>query len=42
MVPRRAPAASAPRVRRLAELEQRCKSADKAFFYSDFVVEEVA
>jgi S-adenosylmethionine:diacylglycerol 3-amino-3-carboxypropyl transferase len=42
MVPRRAPAASAPRVRRLAELEERCKSADKAFFYSDFVVEEVA
>ena len=42
MVPRRAPAASALRVRRLAELEQRCKSADKAFFYSDFVVEEVA
>jgi S-adenosylmethionine-diacylglycerol 3-amino-3-carboxypropyl transferase len=42
MVPRRAPADAAPRVRRRVDLETRGKATDKAFFYSDFVVEEVA
>ena len=41
MVPRRVPAQHAIKVRRLdAEIAQG-KAADKAFFYSDFVVEEV-
>jgi S-adenosylmethionine-diacylglycerol 3-amino-3-carboxypropyl transferase len=40
-VPRRAPAAHAGRVRTLAEAEAHGKANDKAFFYSDFVVEEV-
>lgn len=41
MVPRRAPAAHAARVCRLEEVEHGGKAADKAFFYSDFVVEQV-
>ena len=41
MVPRRMPEAFGSRVSRLAALEQRGKAMDKAFFYSDFVVEEV-
>jgi S-adenosylmethionine-diacylglycerol 3-amino-3-carboxypropyl transferase len=41
MAPRRVPAVHAPRVRRMIEVEERGKAADKAFFYSDFVVEEV-
>lgn len=40
MVPRRAPAAHAQRVRRLEAEIEAGKAADKAFFYSDFVVEE--
>ena len=40
MVPRRVPAPHAGRVQTLAEAEARGKAADKAFFYSDFVVEE--
>lgn len=42
MVPRRAPEAFRSRVVRLAEVEARGKALDKAFFYSDFVVERVA
>jgi S-adenosylmethionine-diacylglycerol 3-amino-3-carboxypropyl transferase len=41
MVPRRMPAAFASRVRRVVAAEERGKAADKAFFYSDFVVEAV-
>jgi S-adenosylmethionine-diacylglycerol 3-amino-3-carboxypropyl transferase len=41
MVPRRRPDAFGTRVSRLAAIEQRGKAMDKAFFYSDFVVEEV-
>jgi S-adenosylmethionine-diacylglycerol 3-amino-3-carboxypropyl transferase len=41
MVPRRAPPEYARRVRTLCEVEARGKAIDKAFFYSDFVVEEV-
>jgi S-adenosylmethionine-diacylglycerol 3-amino-3-carboxypropyl transferase len=41
MVPRRAMPAFAARVRRVADAEARGKAMDKAFFYSDFVVEEV-
>jgi S-adenosylmethionine-diacylglycerol 3-amino-3-carboxypropyl transferase len=41
MVPRRMPPVFAGRVRRLADVEERGKGLDKAFFYSDFVVEEV-
>jgi S-adenosylmethionine-diacylglycerol 3-amino-3-carboxypropyl transferase len=41
MVPRRAPAAHGSRIRTLAEAEAHGKANDKAFFYSDFVVEEV-
>ena len=41
MAPRRVPPGFAPRVRRMADVEARGKAADKAFFYSDFVVEEV-
>ena len=40
MAPRRVPPAFAARVRRMTDLEDRGKAADKAFFYSDFVVEE--
>ncbi|MBT8409630.1 MAG: DUF3419 family protein, partial [Alphaproteobacteria bacterium] len=41
MVPRRGRGENARRVRRLRNLEDRLKATDKAFFYSDFVVEEV-
>ena len=41
MAPRRSPPAFASRVRRMTDVEARGKAADKAFFYSDFVVEEV-
>jgi S-adenosylmethionine-diacylglycerol 3-amino-3-carboxypropyl transferase len=41
MVPRRVPAVHADRVRRLDPEIARGKAADKAFFYSDFVVEQV-
>lgn len=42
MAPRSAPAVLADRVRRLPELEARMKQVDKAFFYSDLIVEEVS
>jgi S-adenosylmethionine-diacylglycerol 3-amino-3-carboxypropyl transferase len=41
MVPRRRPDALADRVKRLIEVEERGMAMDKAFFYSDFVVEQV-
>ena len=41
MVPRRVPASLADRVERVEDAEARGKAADKAFFYSDFVVERV-
>ncbi len=41
MAPRRVPASMASRVTTNAELEAKLKPLDKAFFYSDFVVEEV-
>jgi S-adenosylmethionine-diacylglycerol 3-amino-3-carboxypropyl transferase len=41
MAPRRVPPHLRPRVRTLTELEDRLKAMDKAFFYSDFVIEEV-
>ena len=41
MVPRRAPAAHARRIETLDAAEARGKAADKAFFYRDFVVEDV-
>jgi S-adenosylmethionine-diacylglycerol 3-amino-3-carboxypropyl transferase len=41
MVPRRVPPAFAGRVERLEAVEAAGKAADKAFFYSDFVVERV-
>lgn len=41
MVPRRVPTAHRARVRTRTDLEQAGKAADKAFFYSDFVVEDV-
>ncbi len=41
MVPRRMPPAFGDRVRTMEELEARGRAMDKAFFYSDFVVEEV-
>jgi S-adenosylmethionine-diacylglycerol 3-amino-3-carboxypropyl transferase len=41
MAPRRAPQAHAGRVTRNADLEAKLKPIDKAFFYSDFVIEEV-
>ncbi len=41
MAPRRAPAGLADRVTSCAETEARLKPQDKAFFYSDFVVERV-
>lgn len=41
MVPRRVPGSLASRVERLENAEARGKAADKAFFYSDFVVEQV-
>ncbi|PWK62116.1 DUF3419 family protein [Roseicyclus mahoneyensis] len=41
MAPRRVPAALAPRVTTQTALEDDLKARDMAFFYSDFVVEEV-
>jgi len=41
MAPRRMPEVFGSRVSRLTSLERRGKAEDKAFFYSDFVVEEV-
>jgi S-adenosylmethionine-diacylglycerol 3-amino-3-carboxypropyl transferase len=41
MAPRRVPAEFGLRVRTLGELEDRLKTVDKAFFYSDLVVEQV-
>ncbi|HEY4201637.1 MAG TPA: DUF3419 family protein [Devosiaceae bacterium] len=41
MVPRRVPEVLTSRVRRLPEVEALGKAGDKAFFYSDFVVEQV-
>lgn len=41
MVPRRVPAALVSHVARLKEVEDQLKPTDKAFFYADFVVEEV-
>ncbi|MDB5506827.1 MAG: hypothetical protein JWR75_1465 [Devosia sp.] len=41
MVPRRVPPAFADRVERLVAVETTGRAADKAFFYSDFVVERV-
>jgi len=41
MVPRRAPERYAARVTHLADVEAKGKAIDKAFFYSDFVVEQV-
>ena len=41
MAPRRVPTVHASRVRLMVEAEARGGAADKAFFYSDFVVEEV-
>ena len=42
MAPRRAPGPHAEKVKANAELEAKLKPLDKAFFYSDFVIEEVA
>ena len=42
MVPRRVPPAHADRIVRQDALEERLKRKDKAFFYSDFVIEDVA
>lgn len=41
MAPRRAPASMAEKVKTNADLEAKLKPLDKAFFYSDFVIEEV-
>lgn len=41
MVPRRVPVSFRDKVRTLADCEKAGKAQDKAFFYSDFVVEEV-
>ncbi|SNS90822.1 DUF3419 family protein [Tropicimonas sediminicola] len=41
MAPRRVPASLAERVTTLTVLEDRLKAQDKAFFYSDFVIEEI-
>ncbi len=41
MAPRRVPPAFRDRVRTLTDVEDRLKAQDKAFFYSDFVIEEV-
>jgi S-adenosylmethionine-diacylglycerol 3-amino-3-carboxypropyl transferase len=41
MAPRRVPASMADKVRTNAELEAKLKPLDKAFFYSDFVIEGV-
>lgn len=42
MAPRRVPTRFAAHVKTLTELENQLKAQDMAFFYSDFVVEEVA
>ncbi len=42
MAPRRAPEAYAHRVSENRELAESLKAADKAFFYSDFIIEDVA
>jgi S-adenosylmethionine-diacylglycerol 3-amino-3-carboxypropyl transferase len=42
MAARRAPGAHAERVKANGDLEKKLKPLDKAFFYSDFVIEEVA
>ncbi|WP_435102018.1 DUF3419 family protein [Arhodomonas sp. AD133] len=41
MAPRRRPKIMAKHVQRLLELENRLKATDKAFFYSDLVIEEI-
>lgn len=41
MAPRRVPKAHASKVARIKDLEDQLKAQDKAFFYSDFVIEEV-
>jgi S-adenosylmethionine-diacylglycerol 3-amino-3-carboxypropyl transferase len=41
MAPRRVPPTLGEQVRTLTEIEDRLKAEDKAFFYSDFVIEEV-
>lgn len=41
MAPRRVPAENAGQVTTLTDVEDRLKAIDKAFFYSDFVVEQV-
>ena len=41
MAPRRVPVEQAHRVRTLTALEDELKAIDRAFFYSDFVIEEV-
>jgi S-adenosylmethionine-diacylglycerol 3-amino-3-carboxypropyl transferase len=41
MAPRRVPAALRANVKTLAALEDALKARDKAFFYSDFIIEEV-
>ena len=41
LAPRHRPEAMADRLRPMAELSRRLFGQDKAFFYSDFVVEEV-
>lgn len=41
MAPRRVPPAFADKVTTLTDVEDRLKAIDKAFFYSDFVVEQV-
>ncbi len=41
MVPRRMPTSFSKKMIRLTEVEDRGKTMDKAFFYSDFVVEQV-
>ena len=42
MAPRRVPDGFSDRVKTLTDLEDHLKERDMAFFYSDFVVEEVA
>jgi len=41
MVPRRVPAEHRPHIVTRSDLEARGKAIDKAFFYADFIVEEV-
>jgi S-adenosylmethionine-diacylglycerol 3-amino-3-carboxypropyl transferase len=42
MAPRRAPGPHAGKVKANTGLQAKLKPLDKAFFYSDFVIEEVA